>query len=92
MFVCALAAGVTLAWWWRSWFRPKPNPQPEVVIQDGKTIDFSSGKPVVKDSAAEKAAIDAAVKEMDTATKDIKFGPTKPPPATVQPAESPPKK
>ena len=46
---------------------------PDVAIQDGKTIDFSSGRPVVKDSAKEKAAIDKAVKEMEDAAKDVTF-------------------
>jgi hypothetical protein len=47
-----------------------------VSIQDNKTIDFSSGKAVVRDSSQDKAIIDQAVKEMDAATKDITFGPT----------------
>lgn len=58
----------------------QPAPNPPVAIQDNKTVDFSSGKPVVKNSAEDKAAIDAAVKEMDAATKDITFGPTPSPP------------
>jgi hypothetical protein len=57
-----------------------PGARPAVRIQDGKTIDFSSGKPVVKESGEEKAIIDAAVKEMDEAAKNVRFGPT--PPAT----------
>jgi hypothetical protein len=32
--------------------------QPVVPIQDGKTIDFSGGSPVIRDSAADKAALD----------------------------------
>jgi hypothetical protein len=44
---------------------------PPVAIEDGKTIDFSSGTPVVKDSTKEKAIIDAAVKEMDAAVRDV---------------------
>jgi hypothetical protein len=55
---------------------PSASKTPPVAIEDGKTIDFSSGKPVVKDSTKEKAAIDAAVKEMDEAAKDVSFGPT----------------
>jgi hypothetical protein len=47
-----------------------------VEIRDGKTIDFSSGKPVVKDSSQEKAIIDAAVKEMEDATRNVSFAPT----------------
>jgi hypothetical protein len=50
-----------------------------VAIPDGKTIDFSDGSPAVKDSAADKAAMDAAVKEMDAASKDVTF-PANPPP------------
>ena len=49
---------------------------PEVAIQDRKTIDFSTGKPVIKDSAAEQAAIDRAVKQMDAAAAGVTFGPT----------------
>lgn len=62
-------------------FRPVRRMNPPVDIQDGKTIDFSSGKPVVKDSVEQKAIIDAAVKEMDEAVKDVTFGPppAKPP-------------
>lgn len=52
-----------------------------VPIQDGKTIDFSDGTAVVRDGAADKAAIDAAVKQMDAASKDVTF-----------PAEPAPKK
>ena len=63
-----------------------------VAIQDQKTIDFSNGKAVVKDSADDKAVIDKAVKEMDDATKDISFGPTTPPAKkTAEPAKTPQK-
>ncbi len=46
-----------------------------VAIQDQKTLDFSSGKAVVKDDAAEKAAIEAALKEIEEATQGVTFGP-----------------
>jgi hypothetical protein len=51
-----------------------------VAIEDRKTIDFSSGKPEVRNTDADKAAVDAAVKEIEAATKDVTFGPapTKP--------------
>ena len=55
-------------------------PHPEIAIQDGKTIDFSSGRPVVKDTAKEKASIEKSVKEMEEATKGVSFGPPTPPP------------
>lgn len=58
--------------------RRPPNPAP-IAIQDGKTIDFSDGTATVKDSAADKAAMDSAMKEMDAATKDVTF-PADPPP------------
>jgi hypothetical protein len=44
-----------------------------VAIQDRKTIDFSDGTPVVKESAADKAAMDSTMKEMDAASKDVSF-------------------
>lgn len=65
----------------------KAAPLPEVEIQDGKTIDFSTGKPVVKNSAEEQAIIDAAVKEMDAAAKDVSFGPTASPAPEKKPAD-----
>lgn len=38
-----------------------------------KTIDFSSGKAVVKDAPEDQAAVDAAVKEMAEATQGVTF-------------------
>ena len=49
-----------------------------VPVQDGKTIDFSGGRPVIRDSAADKASMDAAVKEMDAASKSVTFPPDAP--------------
>jgi hypothetical protein len=71
--------------------RPATKAKPEVPIEDGKTIDFSSGVPIVKDSAKEKAVIDRSVKAMEDAAKDVTFGP---PPAasTKTTAAEPPKK
>lgn len=69
-----------------------PRRQPEVAIQDGKTIDFSSGRAVVKDSAKEKASIDKAVKEMEEAAKTVSFSSPTPAPATVTPKKTEPKK
>lgn len=59
----------------------------DVAIQDEKTIDFSSGKPVVKDSADEKAIIANSVKEMKEAAAGITFGPA---PKPAEPAKKPP--
>jgi hypothetical protein len=60
-----------------------PKPKPLVPIEDGKTIDFSSGNPVVKDSAAEKAIIEKSVKDMEAALRNVTF--TLPPPAPAAP-------
>ncbi len=66
---------------------PAANPPVDLTKHDGQTIDFSSGKPVVKTAPEDKAVIDAAVKEMADAAKDVTFEATPPP----KPAE-PPKK
>jgi|SRR5882724_3443661 len=105
----ALAAAlIALVLGWRHFVQPgsgmtaatagiaahQSKPTPEVPIQDGKTIDFSTGKPIVKDSAEERAIIDAAVKEMDAASKDATFIPTAVSPreeTAVDPATLPPK-
>lgn len=67
---------------------PAPNvptaeatPLPDVAIQEGKTIDFSSGKPEIRDTADDRAALEKAKAEMDEATQDVVFAPTKPPEA-----------
>jgi hypothetical protein len=65
-----------------------PQRHPEVAIQDGKTIDFSSGRAVVKDSAKEKAAIDKAVKEMEEASKAVSFSSPAQPPVAPKKAET----
>jgi hypothetical protein len=52
--------------------RRPPNPAP-IAIQDGKTIDFSGGTAVIKDSPADKAALDSTVKAMDEAAKTVTF-------------------
>lgn len=40
-----------------------------------KTVDFSSGQPVVKNSAEDQAAMDTALKDMAAATDGVSFGP-----------------
>ena len=86
VFVLAVALALAVVAWWRrgsSVQRPAApvarstaKPKPEVPIQDGKTIDFSSGVPIVKDDAKEKAAIDRSVKAMEAAAKEVTFTPT----------------
>lgn len=58
---------------------PDPVTAPaEVPIQEGKTIDFSSGQPEIRETEEDRAALERAKREMDEATKDITFAPTKP--------------
>jgi hypothetical protein len=75
LLAALVGAGATAAALWFYAAQPRrARPAPAAVpIVDGKTIDFSSGKPVVRDGAADQAVIDAAVKEMDEATKSVTF-------------------
>ena len=76
---------------WLGWPRlaRKPAEPVDLTQHDGKTIDFSSGQPVVKDSAEDRAAMDKAAKEMAEAVKDVTFGP---PAKKAPPPVEPPKK
>jgi len=67
----ALAAAAAALWIYHS--RTAAARRAPVPIQDGKTIDFSSGSPVVKDSAADKASLDRTVSEMDAASRTVTF-------------------
>lgn len=62
---------------------PPANPPVDLARHDGQTIDFSSGRPVVQDTPADRAALDRALKEMQTAAGDVTFAP--PPPSTTAP-------
>jgi hypothetical protein len=58
--------------------RNDPVPGPLTVpIQDGATIDFSTGHPQVKMQGKDQEAIDRALKEMAEATKNVTFPPAK---------------
>ena len=57
----------------------------DLTQHERKTIDFSSGQPVVKDSPEDRAAIDAALKDMAEAAKGVTFE-AKPKPA-AEPAK-----
>lgn len=50
-----------------------PNAAREVAIEDGKSIDFSKGTAEIQALATDQAAIQAALKEMQEATKNISF-------------------
>lgn len=71
----ALTAAATAAalWLYVSHGRAHRRPAAPVPIQDGKTLDFSSGSPVVKDDPANKAKMDAALKAIDAATQTVTF-------------------
>lgn len=62
----------------------------DLTKTDGKTIDFSSGQAVIKDSPEDRAAIEAALKEMEEARKEVTF-PPRPAPAPARPAATPPR-
>jgi hypothetical protein len=47
--------------------------KPEIAIEDGKTIDFSTGMAVVKDSDEEKAALARAAKDLEEASHGVTF-------------------
>lgn len=51
----------------------------DLAKTDGSTVDFSSGKPVVKQSAEDQAAIAAAKKDMDAALSEVSFEPANKP-------------
>lgn len=85
LWIVALIVAIAAGFWF---LQPRPQPvapTEEVPIEDAVTIDFSSGKPVVKDGAAEKALIDAAVKDINDAAKNIKFAPLVPPKVEAPP-------
>ncbi len=73
---------------WIGWQRTRPAPLEnpvDLAKHDGQTIDFSSGKPVVKDSAEDQAALDAAAKDLAEASKGVTFDPPKKKPEPVPP-------
>ncbi len=88
LWLLVLAAAIFLGF---RLLRPRPAPlstKTTVEIRDRATIDFSTGEPVVRDDAAEKAIIDAAVKEMNEAAKNITFEPLPPPKIEIPPPPS----
>lgn len=67
---------------------PEPPAAPvDLTRHERQTIDFSSGQPVVKDTPEDRAALDAALKDIADATKDVKFTPA--PKPAPKPAEAP---
>ncbi len=54
---------------------PPPAAPVDLTQHDNQTIDLSSGRPVVKDSAEDRAALEQAKKDMAEAVKGVTFGP-----------------
>ncbi len=61
---------------------PPPRLAPEMVvpIQDRATIDFSIGAPVVRSGGSDSEILERALRQMEEATKDMTFPPSKPAP------------
>jgi hypothetical protein len=68
------------------------NPPVDLTQHDGQTLDFSPGHAVVKQTAADRAALAEGVKDITEATKDVTFGPSDAAPAANPPAGDPPPK
>lgn len=59
---------------WFGWRRFGTTPPPvDLTKHDGQTIDFSSGQPVVKDAAEDRAALEQAAREMAEAARSVTF-------------------
>ncbi|MBI3887033.1 MAG: hypothetical protein HY302_15090 [Opitutae bacterium] len=66
-------------------------PRGPVEIPDGKTLDFSTGQAVVKDSPEDRAKLAKALKEMEEAAATVTFDPL-PVPKKDPPVKVPPDK
>lgn len=61
---------------------PPASPAPPIDLEkhDAKTIDFSSGQPVVKDTPVDRAALEQGLKDIEEATRNVTFDAAKPAP------------
>lgn len=66
-----------------------PTPYVDLTRHDAQTIDFSNGKPEVKNTAADQAALEAGLKEIDAATANVTF---ESPSKKAEPSPAPPEK
>jgi hypothetical protein len=48
-------------------------PPVDLTQAEGKTVDFSSGRPVVKDSPEDRAALERGLREIEEARKGVTF-------------------
>lgn len=53
--------------------RATPPPTVDLEKHEAKTIDYSSGQPVVKDAAADRAALQQGLKDIEEATQTVTF-------------------
>ncbi len=68
------------------------SPKIDLTKIDGQTLDLSSGRPVVRDSAEDRAAIEKALHDIEAATRGVQFGPDDGGPnKKAEPAAPPPK-
>ena len=99
-----LVLGVALWFGWRTFRRqtaaaaaarpapaaPAKTAEPVNLLEhDGAAIDFSSGRPVVKNTPADRAAVAREVQAMDAATKDVTFQPVTTPATQTQATPAP---
>jgi len=54
-------------------YRPSAAPEVDLTKNAGKTIDFSSGQPVVKESPSDRAALEQGLREIKEATQNVTF-------------------
>lgn len=57
-----------------------PGPVIDLKQHDGKTIDFSGVKPVISDTAEDRAALEQGLKDIEEARKNVTFEAEKPAP------------
>jgi hypothetical protein len=55
-------------------------PPIDLTKHEAKTIDFSSGQPVVKDTPEDRAALEQGLKDIEDATRNVTFEAPKPAP------------
>ena len=53
----------------------KSQPPMPVAIENGQTIDFSTGQAVVSENEADQVSLDKAQREMEEATAEVTFQP-----------------
>lgn len=102
VLLALLAGAVGFVLWYvadrKAQQRAAPTPAPRVVGPtvpaepvdltqvDGQTVDFSTGRPVIRNDPADQAALEAAKPELEAALSEVNFAP----PASTPPPGPPP--